>query len=40
MSEFKWNLEFFGIHFISVLIAISMDLFDQVIVNCDPDLKG
>ena len=32
---------FFGIHFSSVLIAISMNLFDQlVIVFCDTDLKG
>ena len=32
---------FSGIHFSSVLITISMNLFDQlVIVICDLDLKG
>ena len=42
MFELQWNLEIFsGIHFSSVLIAILMNLFDQlVIVLCDPDLKG
>ena len=42
MSELQWNLEIFsGIHFSSILIAISMNLFDQlVIVICDPHLKG
>ena len=43
MSEFKWNmgifLEFF--FFFSVLITISMNLFDQlVIVFRDLDLRG
>ena len=43
MSEFKWNLGIFleFIFFFSVLITISMNLFDQlVIVICDPDLRG
>ena len=32
---------FLGIHLSLVLITISMNLFDQlVIVICDPDLKG
>ena len=32
---------FSGIHFFLVLITISMNLFDQlVIVSCDPNLKG
>ena len=32
---------FFGIHLSSVLITISMNLFNQlVIVSCDPNLKG
>ena len=32
---------FSGIHFSSVLITISMNLFDQlVIVICNPDLRG
>ena len=32
---------YYGIHFSSVVIEISMKLFDQlVIVICDPDLKG
>ena len=41
MSELQWNLGFFfGIHLSSVLITISMNLFNQlVIVSCDLDLK-
>ena len=43
MSEFKWNLGTFldFIFFFPVLMTISMNLFDQlVIVICDPDLRG
>ena len=32
---------FFGIHLSSVLIKISTNLFDQLVIAiCDPDLKG
>ena len=42
MSEFKWNLRiFFHFIFFSLLMTISINLFDQlVIVICDQDLKG
>ena len=41
MFEFQWNLGNFLAFFFSVLIIISMNLFDQlVIVICDPDLRG
>ena len=42
LSGLQWNLRIFsGIHLFSVLITISMNLFDQlVIVICDLDLKG
>ena len=43
MFEFKWNLGIFldFVFFSSVLMTISMNLFDQlVIVICDQDLRG
>ena len=42
MSEFQLNMRIFlEFIFFSVLITISMNLFDQlVIVICDPDLRG
>ena len=43
MSEFKWNLGIFldFVFFFPVLMTISMNLFDQlVIVICDPNLRG
>ena len=42
MSEFKWNLGIFlEFIFFSVLITISMNLFDQlVIIICNPYLRG
>ena len=42
MSKFQWNLgNFMEFVFFLVLITISMNLFDQVvIVICDPDFRG
>ena len=42
MSELKWNLEKnIGNHFYLVLITVSMNLFDRlVIVACDPVMKS
>ena len=41
MFEFKWNVGIFLDFFFSILMKISMNLFDQlVIVICDPDLRG
>ena len=42
MSEFKWNLGIFlDFVFFSVLMTISMNLFDQLVISiCDLDLRG
>ena len=41
MSELGEIWKFFGIHFYLVLINVSINFFDQlVIVTCDTDMEG